>query len=279
MSTAPTQTVKSPPGAAESPPSMSGMARMLITPAVAAGLLGGAVLIGIMTLVMGAAGMGYASPVNLGMPAFVYTVAPPASMLPGLMSAMGVSLPAPMMAQIGPMLESGHYLSATQAKAMMPMLTAMHLPAQKIQMMAAVMTGHADNTTVANLMAGLPASARHQVMAAMPVSASHVIVGLILHFAFSAFLGIAFFAVIAAAARMGMPAMRTRAGMMAAGVVGGAIVYVLNRWVFLPPANPMMRLVPQIGFFAAHLAFGLIVGSLAALAIGRAVRQMSPVTL
>ncbi|MDE3205486.1 MAG: hypothetical protein KGQ66_14870 [Acidobacteriota bacterium] len=276
MSTTAAHNLDSASAPTASPPPTLDLVKRLAVPSVGAGLIGGALLIAVMTLVMGAAGMGYATPVSLGMPAFVYTVAPPASMLPSLMSAMGVSLPASMMGQIGPMLNGGHYLTPAMAKQMMPMLTAMHIPAQKIQMMAAVMTGHADNATVANLMAGLPASARNQVMAAMPVSGSHVVVGLILHFAFSAFLGVAFFAVIAAAARMGVPGLRHPVGMMAAGVIGGAIVYELNRWVFLPPANPMMRLVPQIAFFLSHLLFGLIVGSAAAVALGRVMGRREP---
>ena len=276
MSTSTTSRVASarqdPEGTPLSPLSV---AKRLALPGLVAGLAGGLLLIGVMTLVMGASGMGYASPLNLGMPAFVYTISPPASMLAALMTAMGISLPPQVMSQVGPMLQSGHYLTPAMAKQMMPMLTAMHMPAQKIQMMGAVMTGHATNSTVAALMAGMPASARNQVMAAMPVSTSHVVVGLILHFAFSAFLGIAFFAVIAAAARMGLPAMRTRTGMILAGIAGGAVVYVLNRWVFLPPSNPMMRLVPQTAFFLAHLLFGIVVGGAAAVASGRLLRQQA----
>ncbi len=42
------------------------MARRLFGPALLAGLLGGLALIAVMILVMGAAGMGYATPLNLG---------------------------------------------------------------------------------------------------------------------------------------------------------------------------------------------------------------------
>jgi uncharacterized membrane protein len=63
--------------------------------------------------------------------------------------------------------------------------------------------------------------------------------------------------------------MRTSAGLVAASVAGGAIVYVVNRWALLPPTNPMMALVPQIAFFLAHLLFGLVVGVVLAAAFQR----------
>jgi hypothetical protein len=80
------------------------LVRKLAVPAVAAGLLGGLFMIVVMILVMGAAGMGYASPLNLGMPAFVFTITPPLAMLPTLMSAMGITLPPSVMAQLTPAL-------------------------------------------------------------------------------------------------------------------------------------------------------------------------------
>ncbi|HEY5986192.1 MAG TPA: hypothetical protein VIV12_07445 [Streptosporangiaceae bacterium] len=69
------------------------MARRLFGPAIVAGLLGGLAMIVVMILVMGAAGMGYATPLNLGMAAFVFTITPPMSMLPRLMGLMGIHLP------------------------------------------------------------------------------------------------------------------------------------------------------------------------------------------
>jgi hypothetical protein len=69
------------------------------------------------------------------------------------------------------------------------MLISMHPPAAKVQMMGLVMTGHATNSTVANLTSSMSA-ARNAVMSAMPVSAAHGVVGTVLHFAFAAFLGI-----------------------------------------------------------------------------------------
>ncbi len=244
------------------------VAKKLAAPAVMAGLLGGLVLIVMMTIVMGASGMGYASPLNLGMPAFVYTITPPIQMLPNLMAAMGITLPAAAMAQLGPAIQSGH-LSAPMVHQLGTMLVGMHVPMAKVQMMSPLMTGHATNAQVATLLGQMPPSARASVMAAMPVSTSHIVVGSILHFAFSAFLGVAFFAIIAGIAWFGPSMLRSKMAFMAIGVMGGAVVYVVNRFIFLPPTNPMMGLVPQIAFFLAHLLFGLVVGTVFAMAYDR----------
>lgn len=48
--------------------------------------------------------------------------------------------------------------------------------------------------------------------------------------------------------------------LVAVSVIGGALVYVANRWVILPAIDPMMRLVPETAFFIGHLLFGLVVG-------------------
>ncbi|MDA8354950.1 MAG: hypothetical protein M0Z95_01290 [Actinomycetota bacterium] len=243
-------------------------AARLAVPSVFAGLLGGLFMIVVMILVTGTSGMGYASPLNLGMPAFVSTITPPLSMLPKLMAAMGITLPAPVMAQLAVAIHAGHIPPAMMAK-LGPMLMSMHVPASEVHMMGLLMTGHATNSTVAALMSHMSPAARAMVMSAMPVSAAHVVVGTILHFAFAAFLGVAFFGIIGAAAWLGLPGMRTSAGLVAASVAGGAIVYVVNRWALLPPTNPMMALVPQIAFFLAHLLFGLVVGVVLAAAFQR----------
>ena len=243
------------------------LGRRLALPAVGAGLLGGLFMIVVMILVMGASGMGYASPLNLGMASFVYTITPPLAMFPTLMTMMGITLPAPVMSQLAGAIHSGHIPAAMVAK-LGPMLVSMHVPSAKVQMIGQLMTAHATNATVATLMSQLPPSARNAVMAAMPVSAGHVVVGTILHFAFAIFLGVTFFAIIAAAAWF-FPALRSPMALMAAGVIGGAVVYVINRWALLPTVNPMMRLVPQIAFFLAHLLFGLLVGTILAMALRR----------
>lgn len=244
--------------------------RQLAVPAVAAGLLGGLFMIVVMILVMGASGMGYASPLNLGMPAFVFTITPPLAMLPTLISAMGITLPPSVMAQLAPALHSGH-VSAAMAHQLGIMLASMHVPMAKVQMMGQLMTGHATNGTVASLMSSMSPTARNMVMSAMPVSASHIVVGTILHFAFAAFLGVLFFAIIGTGAWFNVPGLRAPAGIIAAAVAGGALVYVINRWALLPPTNPMMGLVPQLAFFLTHLLFGLVVG----LGLAMALRQRS----
>jgi len=254
------------------------LARRLGGPAVCAGIVGGLLMIVVMILVMGTSGGGYASPLNLGMPAFVTTITPPLSMLPSLMAAMGITLPAAAMAQLAPAIAHGP-MSMTAAQHFGTMLLAMHIPAPKVQMMGLLMTGHATNGTVATLLSQLSPTARNAVMAAMPVSAGHIVVGSILHFAFAAFLGVAFFAIIGAAAWFGLPGLRSPMGLMTAGVIGGALVYVINRWALLPSANPMMGLVPQLAFFLAHLLFGLVVGTAIAMSFRRpAVSAALPAT-
>lgn len=63
--------------------------------------------------------------------------------------------------------------------------------------------------------------------------------------------------------------MRSSGGIVTAGVIGGAIVYVILRWGLLPPVNPLMALVPQTAFFLAHLLFGLAAGIVLAVAFRR----------
>ena len=74
---------------------------------------------------------------------------------------------------------------------------------------------------------------------------------------------------IGAAAWDRVPGMRPPAGIMSAGVVAGAIVYVIMRWGLLPPFNPMMAFVPQIAFFLARLLFSLWVEVVLAVAFQR----------
>jgi hypothetical protein len=244
------------------------VARRLLGPALAGGLVGGLALIGVMILVMGASGMGYASPLNLGIPAFVYAITPPLSMLPALMTLMGIHLPPAAMAQLAPALSSGH-ISPMMAGKLGTTLTGMHVPAAQVQMIGPLMTGHATNSTVATLLSQMSPAARNAVMSAMPVSAGHVVVGVILHFAYAGSLGVLFAALIAAAAWLHVPGLRSPAGIISSGVIGGALVYVVMRWGLLPPTNPMMALVPQTAFFLAHLLFGLVVGVALAIAFRR----------
>ena len=226
-----------------------------------AAMIGGAVMIGLMIIVMGAQGSGYASPLNLGIPAFVDTITPPFAMLPSLMGMMGIHLPNAMMAQIGPAFASGH-LSVAMMHKLTAALMAMHVPTAKLQVMGALMGGHATNSQMATLLAGLSPAARHAVMSAMPVSAGHVVIGAITHFVLSAALGMTFAMLIIGVGigRLNMAALRTPAGIVITSIIGGAIVYVVNRWVILPAIDPMMRLVPEGWFLVSHLLFGAAAG-------------------
>jgi len=94
-------------------------------------------------------------------------------------------------------------------------------------------------------------------------------VGAVLHFAYSGFLGVAFAMVIAAAMMMRVPLMHTAGGVIAAGVIGGAVVYAVMRWGLLPSVNPLMAFVPQTAFFLAHLLFGLVAGVVLVVAFRR----------
>ena len=244
------------------------MARQLAVAGVLAGLLGGLAMIVVMILVMGAAGMGYATPLNVGMASFVFTIAPPASMLPTLMPLMGIHLPASVAPQVMAAVSSGHISPALMSQ-LQAMLMGMHLPAATVTQIGALMSGHATNAQVAGLMSMLSPSARAMVMSAMPVSAAHVLVGAVLHFVYAGFLGVLFAMVIAAAMMMRVPLMRTAGGVIAAGVAGGAIVYIVMRWGLLPSVNPLMAFVPQTAFFLAHLLFGLVVGVVLAVTFRR----------
>ena len=253
-------------------PGMAGqtgsMARQLAGAAALAGLLGGLAMIVVMILVMGAAGMGYATPLNVGMASFAFTIAPPASMLPTLMPLMGIHLPASVASQVMAAAGSGHFSSALMSQ-LQAMLTGMRLPAATVTQLGALMSGHATNAQVAGLMSMLSPSSRAMVMSAMPVSAAHVLVGAVLHFAYAGFLGVLFAMIIAAAMMMRVPLMGTAGGVVTAGVAGGALVYAVMRWGLLPSANPLMAFVPQTGFFLAHLLFGLVVGVVLAVTFRR----------
>ncbi len=164
-------------------PDMMGLAKRVGVGGVIVGLLGGAAMIGLMILVMGTSGSGYASPLNLGIPAFVKTITPPASMLPNLIGLMGIHLPAAAMAQLGPAISSGH-IPPAMAHQLGAMLLGMHVPPATVHTIGVLMSGHASNSTMANLLSGMSPSARSAVMSAMPVSTGHVAIGAITHFAY-----------------------------------------------------------------------------------------------
>ncbi len=254
-----TTTTPQRPSSTSTSPRTSSMARRLAGPGAVAGMVGGMFLALTMMIVMGFAGMGFASAINLGMPAFVATITPPLQMLPSFMAGMGISLPSSAMAQLAGVIHTGH-ISMAMAQKFGAMLSSVHVPSGKIEMMALIMTGHATNSTVTTLMSEMTPTSRAAAMAAMPLNAGHMAIGLLLHFIFSAFLGMLTFAVIGAIAWFGPAWVRTRLAFVTLGVLGGALVYVVMRFGLLPSTNPMMGFVPQIAFFFAHLLFGLIVG-------------------
>ena len=253
---------------------MSTMARagtvalQLAVPAVVAGLLGGLCMIGLMIVVMGVSGAGYATPLNLGMAAFVVTITPPMAMLPTLISLMGLHLPPSAMGMLSTVSHGGH-LSTAMMSQLQGMLMGMHLPNATVGAMGALMSGNASNGTVVTLMQQMSPSVQTMVMGQMPVVVSQVGVGAILHFAFAAFIGLVFAGLIGAAAWLDFPGLRTSAGVIISGVIGGALLYVVMRWGILPPINPMMGFVPQGWFFVAHLLYGLVVGIVLAVALRR----------
>jgi hypothetical protein len=268
-SVAPVLTTNASPGALTA----ARRARRLAAPALGAGVGGGMLLAMLMMVVMGITGMGFLSAINVGMPAFVYTITPPLAMFPALLAVMGITLPATAMAQLGAAISSGHVSSAMMAK-FASLLATMHVPMSKIHLIGLLMSGHATNQTVASLMAAMTPAARASVIAAMPTVASHLVVGLMLHLAFAAVLGLAFFGVLGALARLGAP-FAGPAAAIAWGTVGGAIVYFVMRLGVLPSTNPLMAFVPQAAFFVAHLVFGATVGLAFALVTRRRGRLTS----
>lgn len=249
---------------------MIAMAKRVMAGGALAGLLGGAAMIALMIVVMGAMGSGYATPLNLGIPAFAKTITPPTSILPTMMMARGIHLPASAMSQLGPALASGH-LSAAMMHKLSTMLMGMHLPAAEVTMIGQVMSGHASNATMATLLSGMSAAGQHAIMHAMPVTAGNVTIGAVTHFALAMILGIAFAMLIIGIGieRLALTMLRTPVAIILASVAGAAVVYVVNRWLILPAIDPMMRLVPEAWFFIAHLLFGLIVGAGTAMVAAR----------
>ena len=240
---------------------MMAMARRVGTAGAIAGLVGGVAMIALMIIVMGTQGSGYASPLNLGIPAFVKTITPPVSMFPTLMGMMGIHLSASAMAQVGPAFASGHLTPAVMTK-LSTMLMGMHVPPAKLHMISALMSGHATNSMMANLLSGMSPSARSAVMSAMPVTAGHVVIGAITHSVLALLLGMGFAMMIIGIGigQLDLAALRTPAGIVVASILGASVVYVVNRWIILPAIDPMMRLVPEGWFLISHLLFGAVVG-------------------
>ncbi len=246
---------------------LAALMRSFALPSVFAGELGGLAFAAVMIISMGLTGMGFLTPVNLGAPALVVSVAPSPAALPSLISALGYTLPASVATKVIPVLKGGHYLGSASANQLGSLLAFIHVPERRIHLMILILTGHANNTTLVEFMSSTPQAARSAVMRAMPLVVTHVAEGAILHLILSAILGVLFFAVIGTAAWLGLPMFRTAAGIVSASLVGGVVVYAVNRWILLPPTNPMIALVPQNWFLLAHLVFGLVVGLVLAKAL------------
>ncbi len=227
-----------------SPKSRSGNASLVVRAlAVPGALRGGMVLAPTMMIVMGTAHLGFASAINIGMPAFALTITPPLQMLSSLMLGMGINLPSSAMAQLAMAIDNGH-LSSAMASQMGAMLSSMHMPMAKLQMMGMIMTGHATNAAVTSMMSSMTPSARAAVMSAMLLNVGHMAVGLVRHFAFSKFLGLTFFAILGAFELTTPQALRTRMMFVGTGVIGVAVVYLVIRFGLLPSTNPLMGFVP-----------------------------------
>jgi hypothetical protein len=164
-----------------------------------------------------------------------------------------------MMPQVVAMLHSPH-LNPAMMQQLGTMLASLHVPPSTVKTMGLLLTGHATNGTVVTLMSHMSPAAQDTVMRSMPVVASHLVVGTILHFALAAFVGLVFAGILTGAAWLALPLTRSSAGLIGGSVIGSALLYVLMRWILLPPTNPMMGLVPQGWFLLAHLLFGLAVG-------------------
>ena len=240
---------------------MMAMVRRVGMGGALAGLVAGVAMIGLMIIVMGSEGSGYATPLNLGIPAFAKTITPPLTMIPTMMAAMGIHLPEATMMQLKPALMSGHIPPAMMHQ-LGEMLMSMHMPAGKVQQISALMSGHASNSTVTALLSEMPPSARHEVMSAMPVTGGTVLLGLVTHFVLAIALGVMFAMLIIGVGigRLSLAPLRTPVGIVVTTMIGGAIVYVVNRWLILPAIDPMMKLVPQAWFLVSHLLYGLVVG-------------------
>jgi hypothetical protein len=107
-----------------------------------------------------------------------------------------------------------------------------------------------------------------------PVQASHLFVGAVLHFGFSAVVGIAFAAVLFEIGRLGLlPLLGRYVGYVVASIVGGAILYFVMWYLVLPWANAEFKDLALTGpFFVAHLVYGLVFGLVAFPLVRRADR-------
>jgi hypothetical protein len=124
------------------------------------------------------------------------------------------------------------------------------------------MTGH--HATMAHNAGMSHAGMAHPMGTTMmnePLQASHVIVGGLLHLGMSAVTGVAFAVALALLIRAGGRIVATPFGYIAAGIAGGALLYVIMMYGFAPLWNTeIVDFTPRVPFLLSHLLFGAIVG-------------------
>lgn len=99
-------------------------------------------------------------------------------------------------------------------------------------------------------------------MMAEPIVASHLAVGAVLHVLMSAAAGIAFALVLAMLLRAGLRVLANPAAYVVAGMLGGALLYVIMMYGVAPVLNPVIvQSTPRLPFFISHLLFGATVGA------------------
>jgi hypothetical protein len=100
-------------------------------------------------------------------------------------------------------------------------------------------------------------------MMAEPIVASHLAVGAVLHVLMSAVSGIAFSLVIALLLRAGLRLLAHAVGYVVAGMLGGALLYVIMMYGVAPAVNSeIVQFTPRVPFFVSHLLFGATVGAI-----------------
>ncbi|GAB3394163.1 hypothetical protein GCM10027360_87120 [Amycolatopsis echigonensis] len=99
-------------------------------------------------------------------------------------------------------------------------------------------------------------------MMAEPIVASHLAVGAVLHLLMSAVSGIAFALVLALLLRAGLRILANPVAYVVAGMLGGALLYVIMMYGVAPALNSeIVDFTPRVPFFVSHLLFGATVGA------------------
>ncbi len=199
--------------------------KLVIGNGLIGGAIGGMAMAMFLMIYMAAAGMGFYSPLNIGLGSLFYTVTPPKSMLSMLTNAMGNHASPAMMAQ-----------------------------------MMSIKSGSATNRTVTSLMKAMPSGIRNTVMSSMPINASHIIVGAVAHLAFSMMLGVILALGYSIIKQYSFLPKQNRSALIAGSTLVSILVFLVNEYVILPIIAPMMTVLPAFPFLVAHIIFGLITG-------------------